>query len=165
MEIELRDAAHEDLPGILAIVNYNILNSTAVYDYDPKTPEDLQAWYKEKRDMGLPVIAAVENEKVVGYGSYGPFRFKQGYRFTVEHSVYVLNGHSGKGIGRRIVADLIDRAKAAGYHTMIGGIDAENEGSIAFHKKLGFTETGTIKEAGYKFDRWLDLTFMQLLLS
>lgn len=165
MEIELRDATPKDLPGILAIVNYNILNSTAVYDYDPKTLADLKEWFDERNHAGLPILVAVKDDAVVGYGTYGPFRFKQGYRFTIEHSVYILQGHSGKGIGKRLLLGLIAKAKSAGFHTMIGGIDAENEGSITFHKKLGFTETGTIKEAGYKFDRWLDLTFMQLILS
>ena len=165
MEFELRDATPTDLPGILAIVNYNILNSTAVYDYDPKTLADLQGWFDERHHAGLPILVAGKNDTIVGYGSYGPFRFKQGYRFTVEHSVYTLHGHSGKGIGRQVLLALIAKAKSAGYHTMIGGIDAENKGSIEFHKKLGFIETGTINEAGYKFDRWLDLTFMQLMLS
>lgn len=165
MEIELRSATPADLPGILAIVNYNILNSTAVYDYDTKTLPDMENWLIEKKVASWPVIVAIHGDKVIGYGSYGPFRFKQGYRFTVEHSVYTMQGYSGQGIGKRLLFSLIEKAKSSGYHTMIGGIDADNAGSIAFHKKLGFTEAGTIKEAGYKFDKWLDLTFMQLMLS
>lgn len=161
----LRPAARHDLPCILEIVNYNILNSTAVYDYDPKTLADMETWLAEKEAAGWPVIVAMQGNKIIGYGSYGPFRFKQGYRFTVEHSVYVTEGHSGKGIGKLLLLELIALAKAGGYHCMIGGIDADNKGSIAFHKKFGFTETGIIKEAGYKFGRWLDLAFLQLLLE
>jgi len=163
--ISIRSANQDDIPGILAIVNYNILHSTAVYDYDPKELQEMQNWFEEKQQAGWPVIVATESGNVVGYGTYGTFRYKQGYRFTVEHSVYVADRHAGKGIGKQLLSELIATAKAAGYHTMIGGIDAENTGSIAFHKKFGFKEAGTIKEAGFKFGRWLDVTFMQLMLD
>ena len=165
MENKVRPATVNDLPGILEIVNYNILNSTAVYDYDPKTPGDIQLWFEEKQQSNWPVIIAVQDDTVVGYGSYGPFRFKQGYKFTVEHSVYVSHEMAGKGIGKLLLTELIMLAKAGGYHTMIGGIDADNKNSIEFHSKFGFTDAGTIKEAGYKFDRWLDVKFMQLMLE
>ena len=163
--VSLRPAKPNDVPGILAIMNHNILHSTAVYDYDPKNVQEIEAWFQEKQEAGWPVIVADENGSVVGYGTYGTFRYKQGYRFTVEHSVYVAESYAGKGIGKLLLSELITIAKASGYHTMIGGIDAQNTASIAFHKKFGFKEAGTIKEAGFKFGRWLDVTFMQLMLD
>jgi L-amino acid N-acyltransferase YncA len=165
MQTNIRPAEAKDLPAILEIVNYNILNSTAVYDYDPKSLADMQVWFDEKQQANWPIVVAEIEGKVAGYASYGPFRFKQGYRFTIEHSVYVNEKHNGKGIGKLLLTELITLAKTKGYHTMIGGIDADNKGSIEFHKKFGFIETGTIKESGFKFDRWLDLTFMQLILE
>jgi phosphinothricin acetyltransferase len=165
MEIKIQPATTEHLPGILEIVNHNILHSTAVYDYDSKPQSFIEDWFTEKQGSNWPVIVALEGDKVVGYGSYGPFRFKQGYRFTIEHSVYAAPGHSGKGIGKLILTELIRLAKESGYHCMIGGIDASNTGSIEFHKKFGFVETGIIRESGYKFGKWLDLMFMQLLLK
>ena len=163
--VSLRPATPNDVPGILAIMNHNILHSTAVYDYDPKNVQEMEVWFQEKQEAGWPVIVADENGSVVGYATYGTFRYKQGYRFTVEHSVYVAESYAGKGIGKLLLSELITIAKASGYHTMIGGIDAQNTGSIAFHEKFGFKEAGTIKEAGFKFGRWLDVTFMQLMLD
>ncbi len=165
MEINIRPATPTDLNGILEIVNHNILHSTALYDYDPKPFEYIATWFGEKQEGDWPVIVAMEGNKVVGYGTFGPFRFKQGYRFTIEHSVYAAPGHEGKGIGGLLLTELIRLAKEGGYHCMIGGIDADNTGSIAFHKKFGFAETGIIRESGYKFGKWLDLMFMQLLLE
>lgn len=165
MEINIIPAATPHIPQILEIVNYNILNSTAVYDYEPKTLAEMEVWYQDKMQQGWPVIVAVENDMVLGYGTYGTFRFKEGYKYTVEHSVYVSHEHTGKGIGKLLLAELIHLAKNQGYHAMIGGIDADNKGSIEFHKKFGFIEAGLLKEVGYKFDKWLDVQFMQLLLS
>ncbi|MGQ2983876.1 GNAT family N-acetyltransferase [Flavobacterium sp.] len=165
MEIKILSATFADLNGILEIVNHNILHSTALYDYDPKPYEYIETWFAEKQDGRWPVIVALEGDRVVGYGTYGPFRFKQGYRFTIEHSVYVAPGHEGKGIGKLLLTELIRLAKESGYHCMIGGIDANNTGSIEFHKKFGFVETGVIRESGYKFGKWLDLMFMQLLFE
>jgi L-amino acid N-acyltransferase len=165
MNTHIFNATTQDLPGILAIMNHNILHSTAVYDYDPKPEAFIQQWFAEKTTAGWPVIVAKEEDEVVGYGSYGPFRFKDGYKYTIEHSVYAAEGHQGKGIGNLLMQELINRAKLGGYHTMIGGIDANNAGSIAFHKKFGFTEAGLLKESGFKFGKWLDLVFMQLMLD
>lgn len=165
MEIKVIPAAPAHLPEILDIVNYNVLNSTAVYDYATKTLEEMEAWYAEKVQHKWPVIVAVENDIVMGYGTYGTFRFKEGFKYTVEHSVYVSHEHIGKGVGKLLLAELIRLAKEQGYHVMVGGIDAENKGSITFHAKFGFTEAGLLKEVGYKFDRWLDVLFMQLILK
>jgi len=165
MQITIRPAETKDLPGILEIMNHNILHSTAVYDYEPKSLDEIQGWFNERQQDGFKLIAAEYNGSVAGYAGYGIFKPKAGYRFTVEHSVYVSEEFHGKGIGKLLMAELIAIAKKEGIHSMIGVIDADNAASIAFHKQFGFTETGFLKQAGFKFERWLDVTFMQLLFD
>lgn len=164
MEIEIRPYRVEDAKVILEIINYNILNSTALYDYEPRILETQLAIFDDKLRKGFPVIVAVENNSVVGFGFYSEFRFREAYKFTVEHSVYTHQNHLGKGIGKLILERLIDLAKTQKLHTMIGVIDSENQSSIEFHKKYGFEIVGNIKESGYKFDRWLHSVFMQKML-
>lgn len=165
MQTNIRTAEAKDLPVILDIINYNILNSTAVYDYDPKSLADMQPWFEERQQEGYKVIVAEHDNAVAGYAAYGIFKPKKGYQFTVEHSVYVSENFQGKGIGKLLMAELIAIAKSEGIHSMIGVIDADNKSSIEFHKQFGFTETGFLKEAGFKFGRWLNVTFMQLMLE
>lgn len=166
METIIRRAKIEDLEVILEIVNDAILATTAIYDYDVRTLNDQISWFQEKQKQDFPVIVATdENDKVIGFGTYGTFRMKIGFKFTVEHSVYVKEGFSGKGIGKAILSELIFIAKTQKLHVMVGCIDAENTGSIEFHEKLGFKKAGILKESGYKFDRWLDLQFVQLILE
>ena len=161
----IRRARIEDIDAILEIVNDAILNTTAIYDYDVRTLNDQISWFQEKQEQDFPVIVATDKKnKVVGFGTYGTFRLKVGFRFTVEHSVYVKEGHSGKGIGKAILLELIALAKAQKLHVMVGCIDADNIGSIEFHEKFGFKKAGILKESGYKFDKWLDLQFVQLIL-
>jgi L-amino acid N-acyltransferase YncA len=164
MEIKIRPYQLEDANAILEIINYNILNSTALYDYQPRSLETQISIFQDKLAKGFPIIVAVENDNVVGFGYYSEFRFREAYKFTVEHSVYSHPNHIGKGIGKQILESLIDLAKAQKLHTMIGVIDSENKNSIAFHEKFGFKTVGYIKESGYKFDRWLDSVFMQKML-
>jgi len=164
MEINIRNYHIEDAPAILEIINYNILNSTALYDYEPRTLTNQLALFGDKLQKGFPIVVAVENGFVVGFGYYSEFRFREAYKFTVEHSVYAHPNHLGKGIGKLILQELIHLAKAQKLHTMIGVIDAENQTSIDFHKKFGFEIAGTIKESGFKFDRWLHSVFMQKML-
>ena len=164
MSIQIRQATVDDLPAILAIVNHSIKHTTANYNYDPQTLAVQKSWFDDKQVHGFPVIVADNGDEVLGYGAYGTFREKIGYQYTVEHSVYVAPGHIGKGIGKLLLESLITNARESGYHTMIGGIDASNTDSILFHKKFGFEECGIIRQAGFKFDRWLDLMFMQLIL-
>jgi phosphinothricin acetyltransferase len=164
MDIKIRKATSADVPKILDIINYSILHTTANYNYDIQTLEVQQKWFEDKKANNFPVIVAEVNEKVIGFGSYGTFREKIGYQYTVEHSVYVEDEFTGKGIGKLLLSELIQLAKQQGFHVMIGAIDADNKGSIAFHKKFGFVENGIIKEIGFKFGKWLDLLFMQLIL-
>lgn len=164
MEIKIRPYQLEDTRAILEIINYNILNSTSLYDYEPRTLENQIAIFEDKLKKDFPIIVATENETIVGFGYYSEFRFREAYKFTVEHSVYAHPNHIGKGIGKLILERLIHLAKAQNLHTMIGVIDAENQSSIEFHKKFGFEIAGTIKDSGFKFDRWLHSVFMQKML-
>ena len=164
MEIIIRHANNSDLHAILDIVNNAILNTTANYSYEPQSLEMQQQWFDLKQHHHFPVIVAQVGHEVIGFGTYGTFRERFGYRFTVEHSVYVTTDFIAKGIGSQLLSELIRLATAQNYHVMIGGIDAGNKESIAFHKKFGFVECGIITEAAFKFDKWLDLLFMQLIL-
>jgi L-amino acid N-acyltransferase YncA len=165
MEVQIRPFEIKDTQSILDIINYNILNSTALYDYKIRDLETQKTILEDKINKGFPVIVAECDGKLVGFGMYSEFRFREAYKFTVEHSVYVSPNEMGKGIGKMIMAQLIIQAKAQGLHTMIGVIDSENKNSITFHEQFGFKTVGIIKESGFKFDRWLDSVFMQLLLE
>jgi L-amino acid N-acyltransferase len=158
---------HGDHAGaILDIFNEAIANSTALYDYKPRTLESMAEWFKAKEAGRFPVIGTVAQDgQLMGFASYGIFRAWPAYKYSVEHSVYVHKDHRGKGIGMALMQQLIAAAREQQYHTMIGGIDITNTGSIALHEKLGFVHAGTIKQAGYKFGKWLDLGFYQLLLE
>ena len=152
--------------AILEIFNEAIVNSTALYDYKPRTQESMIAWFKAKEAGRFPVIGITASDnQLLGFASYGTFRAWPAYKYSVEHSVYVHKDHRGKGIGLALMQQLITVAKDQQYHTMIGGIDIANTSSIALHERLGFTHAGTIKQAGFKFGRWLDLGFYQLLLE
>ena len=165
MEIQIRAYQTEDTEAILDIINHNILHSTSLYDYSVRSFEQQKAILEEKIQKGFPVIVAENKGEVLGFGMYSEFRFREAYQFTVEHSVYVAENYLGKGIGKLLLSELIQLAKAQGLHTMIGVIDSENQGSIEFHEQFGFKTVGIIKESGYKFDRWLDSVFVQLLLE
>jgi phosphinothricin acetyltransferase len=165
MDINLRNYKTEDTQAILDILNYNILHSTALYDYNVRTYEVQLAMLEDKVKKGFPIIIAEVNGAVAGFGMYGEFRFKEAYKFTVEHSVYVSNDFQGKGIGKLLLKELIAAAKEQGIHTMIAVIDSENQSSVDFHEKFGFETVGLIKESGWKFERWLHSVFMQLILT
>lgn len=162
--ITVRHANDEDLPAMLEIYNDVILNTTAVYDYLPHSIERRREWFEEKRKHGYPVFVAEDKNTLVGFSSIGPFRRWDAYKFSVENSIYVSSEHRGKGIGKLLLQPLIDAAKELKFHTIVAGIDATNEASIALHKKFGFEEVAHFKEVGYKFDRWLDLKFLQLII-
>lgn len=164
MEIIIRPYQVADAAAILEIINYNILNATALYDYEPRTLENQIAIFEDKKKKGFPIVVAFEAENLVGFGYYSEFRFREAYKFTVEHSVYAHPNHLGKGIGKIILENLISFAREQKLHTMIGVIDSENSSSIAFHEKFGFEVVGTIKESGFKFNRWLHSVFVQKML-
>ena len=164
--VEIRSAEVGDLPGILAIYNEVIASSTAVYSDDPATLENRRAWFEGRRSRGFPVIVGVDASGIAGFSSFGDFRgVYSGYRHTVEHSVHIRSDLRGQGLGKRLVEALFPHATAMNVHVMIGAIDAANAGSMRFHEKLGFTQAGLFREVGRKFDRWLDLVFMQRILE
>ncbi len=164
MELILKPYHEIYTQEILDIINYNILNSTALYDYEPRTLSQQTAIFEDKLSKGFPIIVAIQDEKLVGFGYYSEFRFREAYKYTVEHSVYVHPNHTGKGIGKLILNQLIELAQKQNLHTMIGVIDSENQSSIEFHKQFGFEIVGHIKESGFKFNRWLHSVFMQKML-
>ena len=165
MNIVIRPFSFDDLPAILDIVNYHILHTTAVYDYDARTIDQQRTILQEKLDKNFPFLVAQVDEKIVGFGTYGEFRFKKAYQFTAEHSVYINKDFHGIGIGKLLLSNLIAIAKNRKIHTLVAVIDSENSGSVDFHKKFGFETIGVIKQSGYKFDKWLDSVLMQLLLN
>lgn len=159
--MEIRAAAESDLPGLLAIYNDVIATSTAVYSYIPTTLEERTTWWRARVGMGYPVLVAVDDSGVLGFSTFGDFRTWPGYRFTVEHSVHVRADTRGRGVGKELVIALFPLAEALDKHVMIAGVDAANEASIRFHERLGFEKAGHLREVGHKFDRWLDLVFLQ----
>lgn len=166
MSFAIRDAMDADLPRILEITNDAIENTTAIWNWTPATLETRRVWLNERRAKQFPVLVAVDEAgEVLGFGSFGEFRPHQGYLHTVEHSVYVDARTRRRGIGGALIEALIERARTLGKHAMIGGIEAGNTESIALHARLGFVETGRLPQVGRKFERWLDLVFMQRLLE
>lgn len=159
--LRIQDATEDDLAGLLAIYNDVIATSTAIYSCDPVTLEDRRQWWRARTAPGYPVLVARDAQGVAGFATFGDFRAWPGYRFTVEHSVHVRADGRGRGIGTLLVQALLPRAGALGKHVMIAGVDAANAASIRFHERLGFEKSGHLREVGYKFDRWLDLVFLQ----
>lgn len=152
--------------AILRIFNDAIVNTTALYDYHPRPPESMIGWFRDKRGGAYPVIGAESDAgELMGFATYGRFRPHAAYKYTVEHSVYVQEAFRRKGVAMTLMRELIDAAGRQDYHVMVGGIDAQNRGSIALHEKLGFIHAGTVRQAGFKFGRWLDLALYQLVLD
>jgi phosphinothricin acetyltransferase len=151
--------------AILDIFNDAIITSTALYDYKPRTLETMAVWFDLKDKTKHPVIGVESDEGVLmGFATYGIFRDKPAFKYSVEHSVYVAPKFRGKGVGRFLLKELIEIAKFNGLHMMIGAIDASNQVSVHMHKSMGFEHCGTIKQTGFKFGKWLDLDFYQLIL-
>lgn len=161
----IRDATPDDLPAVRDIYNDAVANTTAIWNETIVDLENRMKWFSDRQKSGYPVLVAIAGDgTVAGYASFGDWRAFDGYRHTVEHSVYVEKNQRGGGIGKALMLALIERATALGKHVMVAGIEAGNTGSIRLHEKLGFTITGEMKEVGTKFGRWLDLTFMQIIL-
>lgn len=163
--VQIRDAEPGDLPTITEIHNHAVVHTTAIWNEDAVDVADRGAWLADRTGRGYPVIVAVDETGVLGYASYAQWRPHSGYRQTVEHSVYVRGDQRGRGIGTTLMTALIARARAAGIHVMIGGIESGNTASIVLHQKLGFAEVGRMPQVGAKFGRWLDLSMLQLILD
>ena len=161
MTIVARPAAEADLTAILAIYNDAVKHTTAIWNDTIVDLDNRRAWLKARVGLGYPVLVGEEDGGVVAYGSFGDFRAFDGYRFTVEHSVYVTEGSRRRGVASVLLLALVEHATALGKHVMVAGIASENEASIRLHRKHGFVETGRMPEVGFKFGRWLDLVLMQ----
>ena len=157
---------HRHSEAVLSILNEAITTSTALYDYTPRTLEMMTGWFEAKRKGGYPVIGVEDSSgQLLGFASYGAFRAWPAYKYIVEHSVYVDSRFRGRGVGRVLLKEIIEYARSRDYHVLMGGIDTANKASIALHEKLGFTHCATIQQVGFKFGRWLDLSFYQLILA
>ena len=163
--MKIRCATHADLPGILEIYNEAVLNTTATYDYEPRTLEHRSAWFEDHVKSNYPVFVAVNDSgSVVGWSALNRYHDQVGYRFTTENSVYVAANQRGRGIGKLLLAPLIDGARERGLHAILAAIDASNEVSIRLHASFGFERIAYFKQVGFKFGRWLDVVYMELLV-
>ena len=152
--------------AILEIFNEAIANTTALYDYQLRTDADMASWFADKAAKKHPVIVAQSDAgELMGFASFGQFRLRPAYKYTVEHSVYVDTRHRGKGVGRQLLAAIVAAAEQQQYHVLVGGIDADNAVSIKLHESSGFTHCGTVRQSGFKFGRWLDLALYQRILA
>ena len=156
----------EHVEAIREIYNHEILHATSLYEYEPRSRETMAAWWAAKQAACLPVLG-IEGEPglLAGFATWGPFRPFPAYGHSVEHSVYVDVRFRGRGVGRALVESLVEEAHSRELHMLVGVIDATNTASLSLHRRLGFTHGGTLREAGFKFGRWLDVEFWQLLLS
>ena len=163
--VTIRNATEQNLPSILDIYNEVILNTTSVYSEQPHTLQMRTTWFRERKAANFPVIVAELDGVIIGFASYGHFRVWPCYRFTAEHSVYIHTGYRGRGVSKILLQAIIANAKNAGLHALIAGIDSENAISLKLHRSFGFVQVAHFKEVGFKFNRWLDLIFMELLLE
>lgn len=164
--MHIRDAEERDLAGITTIYNYAVEHTTAIWNETTIDVENRRVWLADRRKAGYPVlVAASDDDQVLGYASFGDWRAWDGYRHTVEHSVYVRKDQRGVGIGKALMEALIGHARDIGKHVMVAGIEAGNTGSIHLHENLGFEQAGLLRQVGTKFGSWLDLAFLQLTLD
>ncbi|MGE8435749.1 MAG: N-acetyltransferase family protein [Pseudomonas palmensis] len=162
----IRDAVHADLPAIRDIYNDAVLNTLAIWNEQTVDLGNRQAWFAARQAQGYPALVAVnEAGDVLGYASFGDWRPFEGFRHTVEHSVYIRSDQRGQGLGPLLMQALIERARGCGKHVMVAAIESGNTASIRLHERLGFTLNGQMPQVGVKFGKWLDLTFMQLMLA
>jgi phosphinothricin acetyltransferase len=162
-KVVLRDASASDLTAINDIFNHYVLNCTCAWSDEPTTPHERAEWF-DSHGSTHPILVAQRGAEVVGWGSISPFHHRSGYRFTVEDSLYIRADSQGLGIGKMLLAELLARAKALDYHSVMALISADQAPSLALHAKFGFVQRGTLHEAGFKFQQWLDVVYMQKML-
>jgi phosphinothricin acetyltransferase len=163
--LEIRDAVEADFDEITAIYNEVLTNSTAIYNDRPTTREERLAWWRARREQGYPVLVAVYESSVAGFATFGDFRSWPGYRFTVEGTIHIRSSSRGQGVGTELLKILLHRAEMLGKHTMIAGVDSENTASLRFLERFGFERVAHLREVGYKFNRFLDLIFLQYWIT
>jgi L-amino acid N-acyltransferase YncA len=165
VEMEIADAIEIDVPAITAIYNDVIRTSTAIFNDVPVSVDDRTAWWKARIAQGYPVLVAKEGNNIVGFATFGDFRPWPGYRFTVEGSIHIDVSVRRQGVGASLLDALIARARAAEKHVMVAGVDSANVASLRFLERSGFERVGHLREVGHKFDRFLDLVFLQYMLE
>lgn len=163
--MHLRSATVDDAPTLLEIYNHEVLTSTVTFDLVPRTLEEQVAWITDRSGAHVVVVAEVEGGTVVGFGALSPYRDRAGYATTVEDSVYVHPDHRRRGVGRVLLAGLVERATAHGFHALMAKIVSGHEASITLHAAAGFEIVGHEREVGRKFGRWLDVVLMERLLE
>ena len=163
MNITIRPAAEADLPAINAIYNHYVAHSTCTYQMTPETAEARAKWFRE-RGSAHPVIVAVRHDEVAGWASLNAYHRREAYARTVEDSIYVHPAHHRTGIGRALLAGLIERARRLAHHTVLAGISAEQAPSVALHEAFGFVKVAHLHEVGFKHGQWLDVIYLQLRL-
>jgi L-amino acid N-acyltransferase len=165
MNFLIRPYQDPDAQAIREIINDSILNTFHNYDYSPKSLEEVKQLFSEKEKAKIPILVAESENELCGYATYGIFRAKPGYRRTIEHSIYLNGKYQGNGLGTAMMKQLISIAKNQGFHVMIAGMDSENLGSYRFHERLGFKEVARFPEVAFKFNKWLHLVMMQLIIN
>jgi L-amino acid N-acyltransferase len=162
--MRVRDATGEDVPGILAIYNHAVLHTTATADLEPQPLAARKEWLAVRQRAGLAVLVAEDDTgAIAGWASLNPYHARPGYRFTVENSVYVAESSRGRGVGSLLLAPLVERAQAAGVHAILAGVDSTNEASLRLHARFGFEKVGQLRQVVWKFDRWLDVVYLERL--
>lgn len=163
--ITIRPATREDCPAILKIYNHAVLTTTATYDYEPRSLEHRLAWFDEHQRNAYPIFVAVDpRHGIMGWSSLSRYHDRKGFRFTTENSLYVAADHRGQGAGKLLLQALVESCRDGRFHSIIAAIDASNEISIRLHHSFGFEQVGHFKRVGYKFNRWLDVVYMELIL-
>ena len=163
--MQIRDAVHADFDQITGIYNEVLTNTTAIYNDHPATVEERVSWWRSRIAQGFPVLVAAEGAHIFGFATFGDFRAWPGYRFTVEGTVHIHAASRGQGVGTELLKAILARAKSMGKHVMIAGVDSENAASLRFLERFGFEHGGHLREVGYKFDRYLDLVFLQYWIT
>jgi L-amino acid N-acyltransferase YncA len=163
--MQIRDAVQSDFEQVTAIYNEVLTNSTAIYIDRPVSVDERIAWWRSRVAQGYPVLVAAEGAEISGFATFGDFRARPGYRFTVEGTVHIRAGMRGQGVGTELLKAILERARTQGKHVMIAGVDSENAASLRFLERFGFERAGQLREVGYKFDRWLDLVFLQYWIT
>lgn len=158
-DVLIRRATEADVPAITGIYNYEVLHSISTFDIEPQTVEERLGWFRATRHPHCVVVSEHAGE-VIGWGCLRQFHDRAGYRFTAQDSVFIHQDHRGRGVGKLVLARLVQKARENGFHTVMAGISEGNEASVRLHAGFGFVEVGTEREVGWKFERWLDVTWM-----
>lgn len=165
VNVSIREATRDDAAAIAEIYNDAVVNTAAIWNDVTVDADNRVVWLEDHWEKGYPVLVAVSDGDVVGYCTFGDWRNFDGYRYTVENSIYVHPEHQGRGVGNVLMGALIEAARGVGKHVIVAAIEGENAGSIALHEKWGFERVGFMPQVGCKFGRWLDAVFLQLILD